>query len=1507
MSRAASTSGPEREMRRPRARIRRILLTTTLSVVALMGAALAVLARTRGGQQVVLDLLLAQAATRLSAEVAVSEMRSGDLFSEATLSAVTIREPGRPPSFSADSVRVRYSIWSLLRGEYSLAGLELWDPVLIVERRPGEDDWNWSRIVADSLDPAMALNPQAVSQDSGSSLVVRDVSLFDGEVIVRPPAASPTDAGVVDASAGDGSLGESRFSRIRGRLREVSIGARRSTFDVFALSLLGSVTGEPFELAGFRGKVLVGENEVDFTAERLRLPGTEMSGTGVVAWDDDVRFDANLSAPVAALEDIHWLVPDLPSARGALDLGLRFRSDTTTLVISSLDLRTEGGGLDGRLSLTLSAGSILLDGELGLRELRVSALDPWLNPPLPWRGALSGRVQLEGRPEDLEVAGELETVEASGARTPSRFAFDGRVHLGPDPGVTAFSVTSAPFHYGLLGEMDGRFAVEGGGSLRVDASGRLTSGIDFSASLAHEAPGLPESAIFARGTVGRTDGETVLDVSGDLAPLSFTALGAYFPPLPVTGEVSGAVTARGPLADLVVEVDLETPAGPLAANARFDARDIGRSYLVETEVRDFHLSRILPVLPEPTIVTGGVFVDGRGLEPGSVEADVRARIASAEVGPVTVDSARSTFRLEAGAATLDTLHVATSLGNLNASGDLGLADGLPPGEVRVAFASESLDGLRPFFMTGPIIAADTLSRLEAELLRLEGIDPDTLPLLRDIALDGRITAQATLRGAVDQFAAEGAVSIEGFRYQDNRVARAELDLGADGLPGTRGRLTASILADSFAVEGRDFVSAAIDLDLSRSEGRLRADLQRSGEESYQARATYQADSTGGVVNLDELTARFVGGRWNLGGPARLIWDPQSFRVDDFSFTRPGVGGMRIEADGVIPRGRGPADFDLLVRDLPLERLTHVARLTTLEERNLRGVVDLTLQVSRTGDAPGMEASFEAGNPGHGSVEFARIAGNLGYRNRRISGEIEAWNENAQVLSARGALAAALELEQVSTRFPEEPMDIAVIAREFPIAVVSRVIPALEEVEGLVDGQLRLTGPPGDMRTNGELSLREGALSLPALGVRYTETEGVLQLAGDARATLSASLRSGGTAQVGGSIHLRPLRDPAFDLTIDGNSFRAANRYDIEGVVSGQLRLTGNYRSPVVQGGLDVEQGTLYLDEFTRYQTIVDLADTTFFAAVDTTLAGVLPIIEAGQNPFLDNLVADVELRVQSDSWLRSREIDMEIDGDLELEYDRRARRFVAAGELAAIRGSYHSFGRRFVVQQGTLEFIGIPGVNPNLDIQAVARLRAGDNPLNVIANVGGTLIAPSVSLSSDGPAPIEEPELISYLVFGRPVALLGSGESGVLSGAGLLTGAGQAFSFGVGQLSDHLQRAVVQEIGLVDYFAISNQRATQRLGPDPSLLGTFASTQIELGRYLWDDVFVSVDLMPVGTATQTRTRVPNARLEWRFADLWGFESFAEDPLLRRGVLGLQQSGPTYAHSLGFFVYREWGR
>ena len=168
-----------------RARGGRLLLIGRLSLAALLCAATVALVYTRPGQRIVVGEVLRRASARLSADVAVSGIRSANLLAGVTLSGVTIAEAGRPAAFVADSIRVRYSLRSLFGGEFALAGLELWNPVLTVERGPGEDEWNWRRILEDPREAATALNLQSRPDDEEAGLVLRDVSVFDGDVIVR--------------------------------------------------------------------------------------------------------------------------------------------------------------------------------------------------------------------------------------------------------------------------------------------------------------------------------------------------------------------------------------------------------------------------------------------------------------------------------------------------------------------------------------------------------------------------------------------------------------------------------------------------------------------------------------------------------------------------------------------------------------------------------------------------------------------------------------------------------------------------------------------------------------------------------------------------------------------------------------------------------------------------------------------------------------------------------------------------------------------------------------------------------------------------------------------------------------------------------------------------------------------------------------------------------------------------------------------------------------------------
>ena len=102
--------------------------------------------------------------------------------------------------------------------------------------------------------------------------------------------------------------------------------------------------------------------------------------------------------------------------------------------------------------------------------------------------------------------------------------------------------------------------------------------------------------------------------------------------------MTGSIVARGPLSDLTVVTDVTTEAGRLAVTARFDAADPGRSYAVQGEVGAFALSKLVPALPAPTVVSGFVDLQGRGTEAASLTLDARARLRPSRVGGLIVDT-----------------------------------------------------------------------------------------------------------------------------------------------------------------------------------------------------------------------------------------------------------------------------------------------------------------------------------------------------------------------------------------------------------------------------------------------------------------------------------------------------------------------------------------------------------------------------------------------------------------------------------------------------------------------------------------------------------------------------------------------------------------------------------------------------------------------------------------------------------------------------------------------------
>src|SRR5690606_26649621 len=241
-----------------------------------------------------------------------------------------------------------------------------------------------------------------------------------------------------------------------------------------------------------------------------------------------------------------------------------------------------------------------------------------------------------------------------------------------------------------------------------------------------------------------------------------------------------------------------------------------------------------------------------------------------------------------------------------------------------------------------------------------------------------------------------------------------------------------------------------------------------------------------------------------------------------------------------------------------------------------------------------------------------------------------------------------------------------------------------------------------------------------------------------------------------------------------------------------------------------------------------------------------------------------------------------------------------AGTLGVVRGTYQLDGgpvlRRFQVREGTVEFVGTPGIDPNLDITAHYPVRTQSDPLLIRARVTGTLLNPRVALSSDADPPIAESDLLSYLIFGRPTYALAASEQSALGAA-----AGQIGLQAIAPTVWGYAASGLEALFGIDYLSVTAEGVPQGMPGSSALGDIFAGTQVELGHYLREHLFVAF----TQRLARETTKVPGIRLESRSAPAWTAEVFSEARFARQPSISFDQSA-VVSRIYGLFLFREWG-
>ena len=177
-------------------------------------------------------------------------------------------------------------------------------------------------------------------------------------------------------------------------------------------------------------------------------------------------------------------------------------------------------------------------------------------------------------------------------------------------------------------------------------------------------------------------------------------------------------------------------------------------------------------------------------------------------------------------------------------------------------------------------------------------------------------------------------------------------------------------------------------------------------------------------------------------------------------------------------------------------------------------------------------------------------------------------------------------------------------------------------------------------------------------------------------------------------------------------------------------------------------------------------------------------------------------------------LNLTLGGDIRAQKDPGGR-LRLVGTVNTIRGNYDFQGRRFeILRDGTVQFVGAEELNPLLDLRT-RRLIQG---VEARVNVRGTLKQPEIELSST--PPLEQADILSLIVFNRPVNQLGEGEQ--------ISLAQRAQGMAAGAIAGQLAQSLGHALNL-DTFEI-------QVAPE-----TGDAAQIVIGQQVGQNMYVKVE------------------------------------------------------------------
>ncbi|WJG09089.1 translocation/assembly module TamB domain-containing protein [Aliiglaciecola sp. LCG003] len=315
-----------------------------------------------------------------------------------------------------------------------------------------------------------------------------------------------------------------------------------------------------------------------------------------------------------------------------------------------------------------------------------------------------------------------------------------------------------------------------------------------------------------------------------------------------------------------------------------------------------------------------------------------------------------------------------------------------------------------------------------------------------------------------------------------------------------------------------------------------------------------------------------------------------------------------------------------------------------------------------------------------------------------------------------------------------------------------LVPQLTELNGVIQGDLALSGSLDKPLLNGKLLVKDVVLAGDALPGRIDAWTQEVEFAGQ-KAKLNGEFLFGkGKGKSSGSIDWS--EQLIGDIGLTGDNFELEYRDTVRARFSPQIQLLLQPESIKVDGKVDVFYARIKVKELPPdAQTPSD----------DEVIVNQPKKVDEGR-PLDFSLTVNIDPQRRDDVKLEAFGLKTDLRGSLELkQYENK---FTGVGDLRLINGKYRAYGQDLIIQKGEILFSG-PMDSPTLDIIAIRNPEKTQDGVLAGIKVYGPSEQPSVEIYSE-PTMVQS-EALSYLLRGQSLGAPGQSADDQLLASVLLS------------------------------------------------------------------------------------------------------------------------------------------